>query len=234
MALVFLSLSAALLPAAPVISRPAFLSGNRAALIRCQETEIATPALESSCNFDFIPLLTALQAGEFREADQLTRDALITLAGKTAVGRGYVYFSEVPKLPVDDMATIERLWQAYSNGKFGYVVQARAFESKKVMGNFENFFDRIGWKNKDGTLLRWLPEAKGDEFIYDVEKAPKGHLPLTSALRGTQLLNGLLTHEAWDREGTRRAHFAPRTHHPQPCHPPRRPSVLIVPPLPSF
>ena len=163
-----------------------------------------------------------------------------------------MYFTEAPKLPVEDMATLERLWRAYSDGKFGYAVQRQAFESKKANKNFELFFERIGWKNKDGSLLRWLPEAKGDEFIYDLDKArpphptpstaarptlaegpespadrrtpapassrrrtltalavsiwrqaPKGHLPLTSALRGTQLLQGLLYHEAWDREGAR-------------------------------
>ncbi|KAL3908528.1 MAG: hypothetical protein SGPRY_009760 [Prymnesium sp.] len=162
--------------------------------------DLEPPLLESSCAFDFVPLLTALQTGELREADQLTRDALIKLAGPAAVSRGYVYFTEVAKLPEEDMATIERLWRAYSGNKFGYCVQREVFNSKKVARNFEKFFDRIGWKNPDGTLLRWLPEAKNDEFVYDVEKAEKGHLPLTSALRGTQLLERLLDHKAWERE----------------------------------
>jgi len=191
-----------LLPGAARFPRSAVLP--RVSTLRCEAAaepaEILTPKLESSVSFDFVPLLTALQAGEFREADFITRDALITLAGEAAVKRGYVYFTEVPKLPVEDLSTIERLWQAYSDGKFGYSVQRAAFESKKVNRNFDLFFDRIGWKNKEGSLLRWLPEARGDEFIYDAEKAPKGHLPLTSALRGTQLLQGLLEHEAWDRE----------------------------------
>lgn len=32
------------------------------------------------------------------------------------------------------------------------------------------------------------------EFIYNAEDAPKGHLPLTNALRGTQLLEAILEH----------------------------------------
>lgn len=100
------------------------------------------------------------------------------------------------------MVTLERLWRTYSDGKFGYAVQHKAFETKKVGRNFDKFFDRIGWTNEEGALLRWLPEAKNDEFIYDLEKAPKGHLPLTSALRGTRLLEGLLDHPAWETEGT--------------------------------
>ena len=102
------------------------------------------------------------------------------------------------------MSTIERLWRTYSDGKFGYAVQAKAFESKKVDKDFDKFFERIGWKNKEGSLLRWLPEVKADEFIYDLDKAPKGHLPLTSALRGTQLLKNLLSHPAWEEEGERK------------------------------
>jgi hypothetical protein len=197
------AIAIALLPTGPIGHAPRQAVLRRASPLRCAAappTEIEVPKMESACGFDFVPLLTALQAGEWREADFITRDCLIALAGDQAVKRGYVYFTEAPKLPVEDMATLERLWRAYSDGKFGYAVQRQAFESKKANKNFENFFERIGWKNKDGSLLRWLPEAKGDEFIYDLEKAPKGHLPLTSALRGTQLLQGLLYHPAWDLE----------------------------------
>lgn len=197
-----LSVVLTLLPTAPVVHRSPVQPLRRSAIVRCQDapTAIEVPKMESDCGFDYVPLLTALQAGEFREADQLTRDALITLAGEQAVERGYVYFTEVPKLPVADMATLQRLWYTYSEGKHGYAVQAQAFESKKVNRVFDKLFERIGWKNKDGSLLRWLPEVKSDEFIYDLDKSPKGHLPLTSTLRGTQLLEGLLTHEAWKLE----------------------------------
>lgn len=45
--------------------------------------------------------------------------------------------------------------------------------------------------------LRWFG---ANEFIYDVDKAPKGHLPLTSALRGTTLLKELMMHPVWETE----------------------------------
>ena len=196
-----ISLAAALLHGSAVLPCAALSAARRAALVTCQAeapTVIDTPKVESACGFDYVPLLTAMQAGEFREADQLTRDALITLAGPKAVDRGYVYFTEVPKLPVEDMATLQRLWSTYSGGKWGYAMQAQAFNSKKVARIYDRFFERVGWKNKEtGSLLRWLPEAKNDEFIYDLSKAPKGHLPLTSTLRGTQLLEGLMDHKAW-------------------------------------
>ncbi|CAM9429500.1 unnamed protein product [Chrysoparadoxa australica] len=91
---------------------------------------------------------------------------------------------------------MERLWLKYSGGKFGYSVQKEQWRKSK--GDFENFCRRIGWNTKDEEVerkLRWFGKS---EFIYDVEKAPKGHLPLTSALRGTQLLKSILTHPVWD------------------------------------
>ena len=186
----------ALLPLGALLQGPGLAPAGRAvascgrarAVVAEDAGEIEEPKIETACDFDYVPLLTALKAQDFFEADQLTRDGLITLAGPAAVKRGYVYFTDVPKLPADDLATIERLWNAYSGGKFGYTLQRAIYNSKKVSKNLEVFYDRIGWKNEAGSLLRWLPTLKeGNEFIYDVEKAPKGHLPLTSALRGTQV-----------------------------------------------
>ncbi|CAN0577152.1 unnamed protein product, partial [Ectocarpus sp. 12 AP-2014] len=45
--------------------------------------------------------------------------------------------------------------------------------------------------------LRWFG---ANEFIYDVDRAPRGHLPLTSALRGTTLLKELMMHPVWETE----------------------------------
>lgn len=51
--------------------------------------------------------------------------------------------------------------------------------------------------NQVERKLRWFG---ANEFIYDVDRAPKGHLPLTSALRGTTLLKELMTHPVWETE----------------------------------
>ena len=122
-------------------------------------TPEAPPAIETECGFDHVPLSIALQTGDFLEADQITRDSLIKLAGAKAVSRGYVYFSEVPNLPETDLATIERLWLAYSGGKFGYSVQAKEFKTKKVNGNPEKLFARIGWMNDEVRPAIWLAAA---------------------------------------------------------------------------
>jgi len=79
--------------------------------------------LPSECGMDYVPLATMLATGNYEEADQFTRDALITISGAKEKGRDFVYFTDVKRIPNTDLATIERLWFKFSKGKFGYSVQ---------------------------------------------------------------------------------------------------------------
>ena len=54
---------------------------------------------------------------------QFTHDALITISGAKEKGRNFVYFTDVKNMPSTDLATIERLWNQFSGGKFGYSMQ---------------------------------------------------------------------------------------------------------------
>lgn len=153
--------------------------------------------LPSDRGIDYVPLATMLATGDFLGADQFTRDHLIKLAGSEDEGRAFVYFTEVQKIPSTDLATIERLWLEFSKGNFGYSVQKRVWDVENQ--NFDKFIKRIGWTKIDNGIVRKLRWFGTNEFIYDIEKAPKGHLPLTSALRGTQLLKSLMNHPVWDQ-----------------------------------
>ncbi|GMI00074.1 hypothetical protein TrLO_g11763 [Triparma laevis f. longispina] len=166
------------------------------------DVEIPTN-LPSDVGMDYVPLATMLATGQLVEADQFTRDALIKLAGSKEAGRTFVYFTEVKKIPSTDLATIERLWLKFSDNKFGYSVQ-RDIWNKSAKGDFEKFCKKIGWTTKDGEVERKLKWFGASEFIYDVKKAPKGHLPLTSALRGTALIKKLLSHPVWEDEEWRK------------------------------
>lgn len=162
-----------------------------------QSVDIPT-SLPSECGIDYVPLATMLATGDLKGADQFTRDALIKAAGAGSQKRAFVYWTEVQKIPNTDMATIENLWLAYTKGKFGYSVQKDLW--RKTKGDFENFCRRIGWTTTDSEVERKLRWFGANEFIYDVDKAPKGHLPLTSALRGTTLLKELMKHPVWETE----------------------------------
>ncbi|GAX24286.1 hypothetical protein FisN_4Lh011 [Fistulifera solaris] len=164
-----------------------------------EDADIQIPTnLPSACGMDYVPLATMLATGDLVAADQFTRDALIEISGAKAKGRNFVYFTDVKNIPSIDLATMERLWNKFSKGKFGYSVQKKKWNQSK--GDFEVFCRKIGWTTTDGEVERKKRWFGASEFIYDVKKAPEGHLPLTSALRGTSLIKSLLKHPVWDNE----------------------------------
>lgn len=67
---------------------------------------------------DYSDLRDALQEGNFQLADDLTRSALITLAGPDAEKRNWVYFSEVKFISNTDLQTIDKLWRAASKNRY--------------------------------------------------------------------------------------------------------------------
>lgn len=149
----------------------------------------------SAVSFDELDRLLAEK--NFRQADEETRRLLIALAGDAAQKRGYVYFSEVKFIAADDLKAIDELWQKHSEGKFGYSVQKRIFE--KVNRDFTKLFMKIGWMKKlDTEMEQYNYRAFPTEFVWELtEETPEGHLPLTNALRGTQLMSNILGHPAF-------------------------------------
>lgn len=114
--------------------------------------------------------------------------------------RGYVFFSEVQFIAESDLKAIDELWTSYSGGRFGYSVQKRIFG--KVNRDFTKFFIKVGWMKKlDTEVEQYNYRSFPGEFIWELnDDTPEGHLPLTNALRGIQLLNCLLNHPAFKAE----------------------------------
>ena len=138
---------------------------------------------EKEINFDKLQLNLLEQ--NFEEADRLTSSILRELAGKVAEKRGYVFYSEVKNMSGKDLETIDRLWKIYSQGKFGFSIQAKLLKS--VGKRYELLWPRIGWK-KDGIWTRY-PSA----FSWSLD-APDGHMPLVNQLRGVRLMDSILRH----------------------------------------
>lgn len=69
-------------------------------------------------DMDYSDLRDALQQGDFQLADDLTRAALITLAGPDAEKRTWVYFTEVKFIANTDLQTIDNLWRAASKNRY--------------------------------------------------------------------------------------------------------------------
>ena len=161
----------------------------------------ASAAEEDSSPAPSLDLLgRQLAAGDYRQADETTRALIIDLAGESARRRGYVFFSEVQFISAEDLRAIDELWKEHSNGKFGYSVQRRLWE--KSQRDFTRFFIRVGWMKKlDTEVEQYNYRAFPDEFIWEMkDDTPEGHLPLTNALRGTQLLGNIFTHPAFQED----------------------------------
>jgi hypothetical protein len=141
----------------------------------------------SACGLDYSPLQAHLLRQEFEEADRLTSAHLRQLAGSEAERRGYVYFSEVAAIPGLDLRSLDRLWLAYSLGRFGFSVQGRLL--RLCDNRWEALWPRLGWK-RDGLWTRY-PGA----FTWS-QDAPEGHMPLVNQLRGVRLMDALLHHPA--------------------------------------
>ena len=141
----------------------------------------------SDVDIDYRPLQNSLLSENFEEADRFTSAVLRELAGQPAQSRGYIYFSEVAAIPGLDLCTLDRLWIAYSQGRFGFTIQARLLNS--LGGRYDRLWPRIGWKN-DGVWTRYP-----NSFDWSIN-APEGHMPLINQLRGVRLMDAILSHPA--------------------------------------
>lgn len=150
----------------------------------------APPALDSEMGVDYAPFKALLEAGEWEKADDEHRRLMCVLAGEDAEDREWVYFTEVDNMPATDLRTIDELWKFYSNNRFGFSVQRKIWISQKKQ--WAKFFKKIDWTTGENGDYRKFPQ----EFQWRADAAP-GHMPLTNALRGTQLLAALLEHPAF-------------------------------------
>jgi len=71
------------------------------------------------------------------------------------------------------LRTIDQLWVKYSNGRFGFSVQKRIYQSLRGTTKYdekvwERFGDRVGWREN----REWLYK----EDLTFSEKAPEAHL----------------------------------------------------------
>lgn len=147
----------------------------------------------SGADLSYEPLQSALVKQDYERADRLTSELLRQLAGDGAIKRGYVYYSEVPPIPVSDLQAIDRLWLCYSQARFGFTVQARLLRSCNQ--RWEQLWPRIGWKQA-GIWTRYP-----GSFTWSLE-APEGHMPLINQLRGVRLMDAVLRHPAIEQRLT--------------------------------
>jgi GUN4-like len=142
----------------------------------------------SDLGLDYGEIQLLLLQEDYEEADRQTFAKMCEMAGPTAAKRKWFYFSEVPQFPVADLQTLDRLWEVYSEGKFGFTVQRSVWLGVNQV--WEDLWPKIGWKQ--GLTWTRYPGS----FTWDLT-APRGHLPLTNQLRGVRAMDALMNHPAF-------------------------------------
>jgi uncharacterized caspase-like protein len=150
------------------------------------KTEDIPDDLSSAVGIDYTQLRDLLAAGRWLEADKETTSLMLQVAGKKE--QGHLDLQSLANFPCIDLCTIDALWVKYSDGRFGFSVQQRIWQS--VKGNFAadpvlalmighekvtaaetciDFANRVGWRLQDA----WVDYGN---LIGD-EDAPMGLLP---------------------------------------------------------
>lgn len=143
-----------------------------------------TDDLRSERDVNYTKLRDLLASGKWKEADQETVAVMLKAANREQ--ERYLQIESIEKFPCTDLRTIDQLWVKYSNGRFGFSVQKRIWESvggKPGEYDYEilkKFGDRVGWlkwENKWlGLRIKELWVSRYDEFTFHLN-APQGHLP---------------------------------------------------------
>lgn len=127
--------------------------------------------ISKSTRVNYTRLRDLLGAGKWKEADSETDIRMLVVPNEDNYGH--------PEFPCEDLHIINQLWIYYSNGKFGFSVQKEIYENLGGgTGRYnreveEKFGDQVGWR-KRGSKFEF---KKLSDLTFNVELAPKGHLP---------------------------------------------------------
>ncbi|ACC83944.1 caspase, EACC1-associated type [Nostoc punctiforme] len=157
--------------------------------------------LISENGVDYTRLHDLLKAGKWKEADQETLAVMLKATGREK--DGWLSSESIENFPCTDLRTIDQLWVKYSNGRFGFSVQKRIWES--VGRDYDKFGDRISWRKDEKVVKdlwfgfkqeetmekRWLDRH---EITYTTSTS-YGHLPWlpNSTILNTNLFSRVQT-----------------------------------------
>lgn len=135
------------------------------------ETPAPTPTLRKS---DYQGLKSLLLSKKWQQADTATWDLILRLLGKSS--QGLIFSGNLQQIPCSELLRLDQLWVQCSQGRFGFSVQARIYQT--VGKDYGAFCDRVGWA-RDHSRDR--PES----FCFKTNAAI-GHLPSRLPITGQQ------------------------------------------------
>ncbi|MBD2204918.1 GUN4 domain-containing protein [Calothrix sp. FACHB-1219] len=149
-------------------------------------TEPPSDYLSSESKVNYQQLSALLAAGDWKAAERETVTLMLKIARRETAG--WLDIAAINKFPYTDLWIIDQLWVKYSQGRFGFSVQKRIWESMygEAEGDYQTwtqFGDRIGWRVNN----QW-------RFYSDLNftaNAPEGHFPAAATV---DLLH---VHQGW-------------------------------------
>lgn len=121
--------------------------------------------LLSEVGANYAPLAELLATGKWQDADNETRQVMLQIAGRES--QGWLNEEAIHKFPCTDLRTLNQLWLAHSDQRFGFSVQQRLYEA--VGRDWERLGECVGWR----VGGQWLNSTS---LTYDTKALP-GHLP---------------------------------------------------------
>lgn len=123
-------------------------------------------------------LRNLLTSGKWQQADYVTTRIMLAVAGKK--NQSDLTEKDIDNFPSQDICAIDQLWLKYSNGRFGFSVQKRIYQSlggttERNWEIWHMFGVKVGWNvGKEIWDEAWLYY---DDITFNLT-APEGHLPL--------------------------------------------------------
>jgi len=134
------------------------------------ERQVSAPRVQTPARYRVLERL--LQGGDWKGADGETERVMLEVANRTEAC--WLDVASIDNFPCEDLRAIDGLWVKYSNGRFGFSVQKRIYQSlggtreydRKV---WEAFGDWVGWRRNGEWQVYY-------DLIFST-KAPEAHLP---------------------------------------------------------
>lgn len=127
---------------------------------------------QSTKNIDYSKLQYLLAQQEWKEADIETAKIMLQVIGKNYWNE--VYKEDIDNFSCQDLHIIDKLWDHYSYGYFGFSIQQSIWSEMGGQVDYETekrLGDRLGWR-KDGNWLDY------EQLTFKLSPmTPMGHLP---------------------------------------------------------
>ena len=125
-------------------------------------------------NLRYQKLEEYLQNGQWKEADEETYRLMKLAVGKEE--EQWLDEEDLVNLPCEDLRMLNELWLSNSQGKFGFSVQKKIYESlggtrEYNYDVFKKLGDLVGWRKEEN----WV--SYSDLYDMNLKGAKQGYLP---------------------------------------------------------